>query len=173
MKPLLHLLLACFSLPAAAQFRELSIGVDGLTCSQCTRSVEMHLRKLDEVKDVRMDLEHTNGTVILDPAKKTDLKRLAKAVTDAGFSVRYLRLPFEFDQVHFSGADTCIVRDGITYQFVGMPAAELNGGHTVQVLDEAFLSRKELRRWVPLMKNKCRAPLRNLLFVTIVPPKVL
>lgn len=145
---------------AVAQYAEVRIGVDGLTCSQCTRSVEMQLRRLDVVKDVRMNLEHTNGIVRLDSTKNTDLSRLAKAVKNAGFSVRYIRVPVMLD----SGS-SCITRGTTTYQLLG-PAAETAGSQWVQVLDAGLMSRREWRRWEPQLKKKCTAA-GKIVFVTL------
>lgn len=156
------LLLLALAPRAHAQYAEVRIGVDGLTCSQCTRSVEMHLRRLDMVKEVRMNLEHTNGVVILDPTKRADLSRLAKAVKDAGFSVRYVRVPITVDP-----GSNCVTQGKTTYQLIG-DEGKAGGLQWVQVLGADLMSRKEWRRWEPLLKNKCGTTGGKLLFVAPV-----
>lgn len=47
-----------------AQFNRVEIGVNGLTCSQCSRGVETERRKLDFVRDVQLDLQHTRGRLL-------------------------------------------------------------------------------------------------------------
>src|ERR1700759_3369629 len=87
----LLLFLFCFcAFSAKAQFQAVYIGVNGLTCSQCSRTVEMSIRKLDFVSDVQMNLQHTEGKIILKKDKKADMDKIAQAVINAGFSVRYL-----------------------------------------------------------------------------------
>ena len=82
-----------------AQFVSAEIGVDGLTCSACTKSVEMSLRKLDFVQDVQMNLENTNGKVTFKPGALIYIDKIAKAVDNAGFSVSYLHATFSFNSL--------------------------------------------------------------------------
>src|SRR5580693_7986784 len=88
---LLFIVALCYSaFSASAQFQSVFIGVNGLTCSQCTRTVEMSIRKLDFVAGVEMNLEHTEGKIILKKNARADMDKIARAVVNAGFSVRYL-----------------------------------------------------------------------------------
>src|ERR1700744_1730275 len=97
-KALFITLLFCYCVfPASAQFQAVYIGVNGLTCSQCSRTVEMSIRKLDFVADVQMNLEHTEGKIILKKDKKADMDKVAQAVVNAGFSVRYLQADLAVD----------------------------------------------------------------------------
>ena len=75
--------------PGYAQFKEVTVGVNGLTCSQCSRSVEMRIRKLAFVADVKMNLEHTEGRIFFKKGDKVNVDKIAAAVVDAGFSVRF------------------------------------------------------------------------------------
>src|SRR4051812_34855647 len=93
----LIVLLLCAVIQAQAQFGNVYIGVNGLTCSQCTRTVEMSIRKLDFVADVQMNLEHTEGKIILKKNKKADMDKIAQAIVNAGFSVRYLQADLTID----------------------------------------------------------------------------
>lgn len=95
MKYFLLCLLLSLAGSSYAQFQSVKIGVDGLTCSQCSRSVEMQLRKLDFIKEVTMDLEHTEGVLALKPNKKVAFDQIAKAIVDAGFSVRFIKTVFK------------------------------------------------------------------------------
>src|ERR1700746_2210399 len=83
----------------SAQFNYALIGVDGLTCSACTRSVEMSIRKLNFVDSVTMNLEHTEGKIIFKKGAKVEVDKIAKAVIDEGFSLRSLYVGVNFDHL--------------------------------------------------------------------------
>lgn len=103
----------------AASIQFISIGVNGLTCSMCTRSVEMSIRRLDFVDSVVMDLENTEGKVYVSSHATPDFRRIAKAVTDAGFSVRFMRISADLSD--FSTGGTCFNMQGNTFQWVDLP----------------------------------------------------
>src|SRR5688572_13483114 len=62
------------------QFKTVEIGIDGLTCSMCSRATEMNIRKLPFVDSVAMDLTNTNGVVTFKKDTQVDLDRIAEAV---------------------------------------------------------------------------------------------
>ncbi len=74
----------------AAQFKVFYFGVNGLTCSQCSRSVEIQLKKLPFVAAVQLDLEQTTGQLLLKDGVKVRPDAIARAIVDAGFSIRFL-----------------------------------------------------------------------------------
>ena len=63
----------------------------------------MQLRKLSFVKGVQMDLQHTEGTIHFVNNKKVDMDALARAVKDAGFSLRYLKASIDMSNISNSG----------------------------------------------------------------------
>jgi len=93
------MLLIMFAVASHAQILSAKVGINGLTCSQCSRSVEMQLRKLSFVKDVDMDLGQTEGTLQFRKGSDIDFSKIAKAVKDAGFSVRFLSTEIDMQQV--------------------------------------------------------------------------
>lgn len=92
-------LLAAMSSFLHAQVISASVGVNGLTCSQCSRSVEMQLRKLPFVKTVTMNLKQTEGSLEFKDGAKVDFSRIAEAVKNAGFSVRFLTAEIDMGKV--------------------------------------------------------------------------
>src|SRR5690606_14870988 len=74
-------------LNSQAQFSSAVININGLTCSQCSRSVEMQLKKISSIQKIDMDLKHTTATIHFKQNVTVDLTAVAKAVTNAGFSV--------------------------------------------------------------------------------------
>lgn len=97
-----------------AQFMQASVGVNGLTCSQCSRSVEMQLRKLPFVKEVSMDLSRTEGIIRFRDKQPVSISAIARAVKDAGFSVRYLEADIDPATVQLSGKG-CFQLNGDAY----------------------------------------------------------
>ena len=69
------------------------IGVTGLTCSSCSKSVEEQLMKVSFVYHVIMNLNANEATVIIDDTKSINWVILAKAVYNAGFSIGYFHVP--------------------------------------------------------------------------------
>jgi copper chaperone CopZ len=98
------------------QFKSVTIGVNGLTCSQCSRGVEFALRKLKFVDDVKMNLVKTEGVIYFKPGLKVEIKMLAKAVVDAGFSLRFLKADFDFTTSEVMG--NCFYFENNAYQFI-------------------------------------------------------
>src|SRR5271156_3885967 len=140
--------------PAQAQFQTIFIGVNGLTCSQCSRTVEMSIRKLDFVADVQMNLEHTEGKIFLKNGKKADMAKIAQAVFDAGFSVRYLQADLVLNNA-ISTADQCFNYQGDEYVFVQAHKQSLSGTVHLKFIGKKFLPKNEFRKMEPLMVNKC------------------
>jgi copper chaperone CopZ len=153
---LLLLVLAGAVLSASAQIQSVSIGVNGLTCSQCSRTVEMSLRKLPFVEDVQMNLEHTVGRIVIKKGSKADMDQVAKAVTNAGFSLRYLQADVAFNsQATVSG--TCMSLAGDEYVFSTPPAEPLKGMITLKFLDRNFLPKNDFKKIQASLNNPCGA----------------
>ncbi len=143
-------------LPAFTQIREVTIGVNGLTCSACTRSVEMQLRKLDFIKDVRMDLESTAGTIYFASGKNIDFENIAAAVKDAGFSVRELIAMIEFERDTLLGSCMQLQKDMMI--FVKEPPAEPVQKIRVKFVGKKYLPGPVYRELKPYLNNNCKKP---------------
>jgi copper chaperone CopZ len=156
----------CFSFTSSGQFKEVEIGVNGLTCSQCSRTVEMQIRKLGFVKDVDMNLEHTEGKIFFKNQKKVDVNKIAKAVKDAGFSVRSLEAQFSFDHVNISPG-YCFDYGGDKYQFVNVQQKTLNGSVTLKFIGKDFLPKKDYKKWEQTLKSNCSNNSAQTYYVTM------
>jgi cation transport ATPase len=150
---LLIVLLFCCGV-SQAQFQNVFIGVNGLTCSQCTRTVEMSIRKLDFVADVQMNLEHTEGKIILKKNKKADMEKIAQAVTNAGFSLRYLNADLAVDNSVLASGQ-CFTYKGDQYVFTQTPKEQLKGTVRLKFIGKKFLSKNEFKKMEPLMNASC------------------
>lgn len=77
---------------AKAQITQLTIGVDGFTCSLCAKGVEEQLKALDFVKSVKADLKNTAFRLSLKNTPKISIQEIKEAVEDGGFSLRDITL---------------------------------------------------------------------------------
>lgn len=127
---------------AAAQFQSVTVGVNGLTCSACSRTVEMSIRKLPFVKDVEMNLENTVGKIYFNENAEVDINKIAKAVTDAGFSVRFLTGIFRFNGSSVRNGK-CIEDGEYGFQFINDASKELTGDVEMKFIGQNFLPKKE------------------------------
>ena len=63
-----------------------TLGISGMTCGGCVRSVGKVLNALDGVAKAEVSLEKGNAVVDYDPGK-VGLEQLKRSVEDAGFEV--------------------------------------------------------------------------------------
>lgn len=146
-KLVLVFILISLSHIASAQFRSATIGIDGLTCSMCSNSVEKLIRQLNFVEDVKMDLNNTTAQVFFRNGRKVDIHALAQKVFDSGFSVRTL-------QANFNVGEKVIVKEGAGFEYEGdqyilvKPSEkEIRGEITITFIGKKFLSKKEFDHW--------------------------
>lgn len=145
-------LLLLFTSYSRAQFISAQIGVDGLTCSACTRSVEMSIRKLNFVQDVQMNLEHTEGTISFKSDSIIDIGKLAQAIINAGFSVRYLTAVFKTDTAINVSENYCLEYKDVVYQFISVKPGKLQNNITLTFIGKQFLPAKDLKKWKDNLK---------------------
>jgi copper chaperone CopZ len=77
---------------SAEQVTQLTIGVDGFTCSLCAKGVEAQFKSLDFVKSVKTDLKNTLFILTFKNDQKINVTQVRDAVTDGGFSVRDIKV---------------------------------------------------------------------------------
>lgn len=141
-------------LPAMAQIGEAKIGVNGLTCSLCVRSVEKSIRELDFVDSVRMNLSQTEGTIYFRKSEKISLNALAEKVVDAGFSVRSMEVEIDFSRVKQIG-DHCFQIGDDLYIFAEGKKSPKKGFSRVILIGENFLTKKEYKKRATVHPNGC------------------
>ncbi len=148
------------------QFQWVKVGVDGVTCSQCSRSVELSIRKLDFVLDVRMNFEHPEGKITFKSGETVDVEKIAKAVVNAGFSVRYLSAGFIFKNTNVSNGSCYLFKDR-QYQFVKTDTKILNGEAIIIFIGKSFMQSKEYRKWKPDLIPICDKPKGPSFYITL------
>ncbi len=63
-----------------------TLGISGMTCGGCVRSVTNVLKALDGVAKAEVSLEKRSAVVDYDPGK-VGIERLKRSVVEAGFEV--------------------------------------------------------------------------------------
>ena len=63
-----------------------TLGISGMTCGGCVRSVSNVLKALDGVTKAEVSLERNNAVVDYDPGK-VKVEQLKRSVVEAGFEV--------------------------------------------------------------------------------------
>lgn len=81
-----------FNRSSTAQVTQLTIGVDGFTCSLCAKGVEAQFKGLDFVKSVKTDLKNTLFILSLKSNQPINVSQIRDAVDDGGFSVRDIKI---------------------------------------------------------------------------------
>lgn len=140
------LLFGLIAISVHAQFINATIGINGLTCSQCSRSVEMQLRRLAFVKEVNMNLEQTTGTISFKENKKVNIAAIAHAVKDAGFSVRFLKAEIDRTKVDIS-EQGCFILDGNSYQLLAPSSIPSKTILSLQFVGKGYLPGSDLKRY--------------------------
>ncbi|MEL6740702.1 MAG: heavy-metal-associated domain-containing protein [Planctomycetota bacterium] len=64
------------------------LSVDGMACPMCASNATLELGDLKGVRDVTVDLERAEVTVVFDGAERPTRGELARAIDDAGFTLR-------------------------------------------------------------------------------------
>ncbi len=154
------------SMQSEAQFKWAMVGVNGLTCSACSRTVEMAIRKLPFVKKVQMNLDNTEGKIIFADNANVDIEKIAEAVTNAGFSVRYLNADFLFNNVSVS-TGYCFNNGNYTLQFISTASKTLNGESQIKFIGPEFLAKDEFKKYKTLLTNSCTESKGKVYFVTL------
>jgi copper chaperone CopZ len=141
-----------------AQVLSARVGINGLTCSQCSRSVEMQLRKLPFVKTVDMDLEKTEGSLQFKEGANVDFSKIAQAVKDAGFSVRFLKAEIDLNKVEMKANSFTINKE--TYLIEGkVPPA--NSKNLFIFKGKKYSSEKDASTNIAPGKNRYRISLAS------------
>ena len=129
------------------------LGIDGLTCSQCTRSVEMQLKKLDFIKSVEMQLAQTRAVIQVNEASIISPDAITKAVRNAGYSVRHLKVTLPSAVLK-----SCLLVNG----FDGaLSLQSMNGNssdpkvNSIVFLGSSFQSKKEFKGTKEKLINQC------------------
>lgn len=68
------------------------IGIEGMTCISCVKTIEGNMRGVDGVKDIEVSLERKNAVVVFDRNKLTP-EEIADKIDDTGFEAKVVSSP--------------------------------------------------------------------------------
>ena len=144
-----------------------SIGIDGLTCSACSYGTEKSLKKLDFVKEIKMDLNTKTAEIKFIPGKKVSVEALAQKVIDAGFSVRFIKVSFIFKDTSVK-ENSEYTYDADVFHFIKTETKQLKRNHTLQFLGKKYLSAEEYKKWKSLIPETKKEEGKKIYYVTLI-----
>lgn len=141
------------STSVVAQIQQAKLQASGLTCALCAKAVYANLESLPFIQKIDTDLDGSAFLLAFNN-KQIDLDAIRKKVEDAGFSVAELTLTASFQDVALE-ADKHINYQGMVFHFMGVQKNNLNGLHTIKLVDKSFISSKEQKKIQGLTKLPC------------------
>lgn len=73
--------------PTFAQAEEVKAKVNGIICAYCVQGIEKAFKKLEEVEQVKVDLDNGLVTIHTKDANDLDDAKVKSIITDAGYTV--------------------------------------------------------------------------------------
>jgi len=142
------------ALSSFSQITQASLQASGLTCSMCARSVYKNLEGLPFVDKIDTDLNASSFLILFKPQVPIDLDALSKKVQEAGFSVAAINLGIKVDEMKVEN-DSHITIDKNVFHFINIKSQKLNGNINLKLVDPAFVSIKESKKYMGLTKMAC------------------
>jgi hypothetical protein len=136
------LLLIGFTASSHAQFVSADVGVDGLTCSMCSKGTEVTLKQLPFIDTIWVDLNDLVAHMRFKKDVKVSVDEIRKMIEDAGFTVRSVNAVFNFNDVTV-GKDYHFIYGGDTYHFIGASDKKLSGPVNIRFVDKPYVTKKE------------------------------
>lgn len=138
------LLLFLVSISLQAQWGEIMVGIDGLTCSMCSKGTESSLKKLDFIETIKMDLNKNIALITVKKDARVRVADIAKKITDAGFSVRFIQATYTFSNKVVS-EENYLLLGGTKVRVIQADNNILDGKTMVQFIDKEFLPKKSYK----------------------------
>jgi copper chaperone CopZ len=143
-----------FVLSSFSQIIQASLQASGLTCAMCARSVYKNLEGLPFVDKIDTDLNASSFLISFKSQVPIDLDALSKKVQEAGFSVAAINLDIKVDEMKVEN-DSHITIDKNVFHFININSQKLNGNINLKLIDPAFVSIKESKKYMGMTKLTC------------------
>lgn len=137
-----------------AQFDIVEVGINGLTCSMCSYSVENSIRRIQEVDKISMDLNDNIARVHFKRNSTIDFNLLAERVRNSGFSVRYIS--FTLNKPATVNQAGIFETGSLVFQCINSSSYVLAPGSRLRLIGKEFMSKaeyKEVQTTLKLMKK--------------------
>ena len=160
-----------FTFETQAQLQWTTIGIDGLTCSQCFYSVVQSIRNMRSVQQVEMNLNNSEARVTQNIEGYSQILQLGEQVNNAGFTVRFLTITLKIDSTFDIAASKINSQVG-TLVLLDNTIIQRDSTYTFQIIDKRYCKKNTYKRWssyinsLPLEDKKNR----NNLFVIAASP---
>lgn len=138
------ILMVCGAAQIHAQFSKATLQANGLTCAMCSNAVSKALQKIPFIETVRADLKNTAFNINFKQNANVDVDAIKAAVESAGFSVGYLKLTGQFNNLKIAN-DEHVQIGNSNFHFLHVKDQILNGEKTLTVLDKNFVSDKTFK----------------------------
>jgi hypothetical protein len=125
----------------------------------------MSLLKLNFVDHVEMQLAKAEGIVFFKSGQKVDLDKVAQAVFDAGFAVRFIKMELDLSKNTFSG--NCINYEGNYFQVIGKQNNMLKSKREIKLLGKNFLPTKEWKEVRSQLVSACTSMDQKTYFIEV------
>jgi copper chaperone CopZ len=135
-----------------AQFQEIEVGINGLTCSMCSYSVENSIKKLPYVNIVKMDLNKNIAQVISDRGNSIDFKEVTERVKKSGFSVRFLSFKLPTDVI--PNSEGMFKLNDRMFYIIYSDSKTLKAGATLKLVGEGYLPKTDLKKHLAKLSSE-------------------
>jgi copper chaperone CopZ len=146
MKKMLFLFLLLQATHLSAQFTGATLKASGLTCAMCSKAVFNALSAVPYVEKVQPDIQASTYQISFKNAANIDPDLMARAVTDAGFSVAKLEMTGNFPETAIE-KDGHVMWNNNVYHFVQSSMKTIKGKQTIRLVDKLFVSAKEHKNY--------------------------
>lgn len=154
MKNIVFLFLLLQANNLSAQFTGATLKASGLTCAMCSKAVFNALSAVPYVEKVQPDIQASTYQINFKSAANIDPDLMAKAVTDAGFSVAKLEMTGSFPETAIE-KDGHVIWNNNVYHFVQSSVKTIKGKQTIRLVDKLFVSAKEQKNYAKLSSMRC------------------
>jgi copper chaperone CopZ len=137
-----------------AQFKTASLQATGLTCAMCSNAINKALQGKPFIQSVKADIKNSSFNIVFKENADVDIDELRKAVEDAGFGIRSLKLTGNFKQLKI-GNDAHVQIGDKNFHFLNVSDQVLNGEQAITIADKDFLTAKQFKKFSESTKMKC------------------
>lgn len=151
---MIFLVMALAGLQVQAQFSKGVLQATGLTCAMCSNAINKALLEVPFVESVKSDIKNSAFNIVFKQGQPVNIDALKDAVEDAGFSVGSLKLTGQFNDLKVKN-DQHLLIGNTNFHFLDVKEQVLNGENTFTVVDKAFVTAKQFKKYSAATKMAC------------------